>query len=768
MDLDGKQIIVPVNATRIMQLAGGPQMIQAVPQEYYLSASVLRAIEERKGQDLDFIISAYLPVRVVPLSESNDYAFIDLLGFTSSSISIFQSNILDTLHKIDGIKTKDEVLQFLHESSKSLQTVLEDKSFTVPGLVTEPLVTLISKLTDWPKKDILEQYSLILPPLITDSDQTEYTTHLRATSDIFSKLYDTGDRVRSSIESVILSLIADYESGLIKNMERLDQRITVLEDDVLNLESRIAARDTPELQQTYELRKTALHRDISRRDEYQRKQDDYSGQLLKGKEDLFTLLDEIMPKIDSMGTAFQSYRSSISIDLDNTVETILLIPFIFIGYSKKGRLRIDVETPSILEESGDKVSLRKDFVDPFVIASTEFETYIKWLEERANQDVTFRKMISEKASHYNLLSITQTRKLILDGAKLLLADGFAKESVIEELEQFLKEIPEHKMKGTSKSTKTVTFSSGETTQCKVIFHISDETGQPIDQATIDLGLLSFESDERGRIQVSLPKSHYEGQIEAEGYYPRTFDFSLVSTDDIVIPITLSPLSHEEKLAESLDLLIERAKRIDLVRSRLGAAFKNHGATLLKIPAYRSTLTELLRELGHDPETWISRAKTESGMVKRLLTRNEREDGIVRDILHLATKSKQTGGIMLLSELLVHLDIKGWETTPEETERALTDMIKDGLLQGISNLENGTRLVTFIPVALTDDPQKILSIASQHDGNLTIETAVVALGWSEERVRNALDLLVSTGVAKLQKSYSKSTQYWFPGFRSRKK
>ena len=68
----------------------------------------------------------------------------------------------------------------------------------------------------------------------------------------------------------------------------------------------------------------------------------------------------------------------------------------------------------------------------------------------------------------------------------------------------------------------------------------------------------------------------------------------------------------------------------------------------------------------------------------------------------------------------------------------------------------------------DDPQKILSLASQHDGNLTIETIVVALGWTDERVRNALDLLVSTGVAKVQKSYSKSTQYWFPGFRSRKK
>ena len=123
--------------------------------------------------------------------------------------------------------------------------------------------------------------------------------------------------------------------------------------------------------------------------------------------------------------------------------------------------------------------------------------------------------------------------------------------------------------------------------------------------------------------------------------------------------------------------------------------------------------------------------------------------------------------MLLSELLVRLDSKGWETTSDEVETILGNMAKDGLLQGLSQLDNGIGLVTFLPVGLTDDPQEILSYASQNDGQVTIENAVISLGWTEERVKNALDLLVSKGVAKIQKSYSKSTQYWFPGFRSSK-
>ena len=63
---------------------------------------------------------------------------------------------------------------------------------------------------------------------------------------------------------------------------------------------------------------------------------------------------------------------------------------------------------------------------------------------------------------------------------------------------------------------------------------------------------------------------------------------------------------------------------------------------------------------------------------------------------------------------------------------------------------------------------ILDLASQREGKLTIEDAVIGLGWNEERVRNALNLLINNGVTKEQRSYSKSTQYFFPGLIGRKK
>jgi hypothetical protein len=155
------------------------------------------------------------------------------------------------------------------------------------------------------------------------------------------------------------------------------------------------------------------------------------------------------------------------------------------------------------------------------------------------------------------------------------------------------------------------------------------------------------------------------------------------------------------------------------------------------------------------------------MVKGLLKRDDRIDGIRRDILRMAEESRDSGGIMLFSELLVRLDNIGWATKPDETEDIIKEMSKEGLIEGLSTLESGAVLVNFIPVSLTDDPQQLMSLAADGDGSLTIEAAIVKLGWTEERVKNALELLVAEGIAKMQKSYSKSTQFWFPGLRGKK-
>ena len=334
--------------------------------------------------------------------------------------------------------------------------------------------------------------------------------------------------------------------------------------------------------------------------------------------------------------------------------------------------------------------------------------------------------------------------------------------MVDELESALTLHPEMSL---PKGMRIPTYSDEDL--CRVRIHVYDDADQPVEHATIDLGIQSLISNNRGLVKTSLPLSRYTGTVSAAGYKDQSIEFTLATSSDTVIPIRLVPLPAEERMKLMLEELVGRAERIDSVRERLWEAFEEHGGTLLGIPSYRSALKELLTELGYDPETWIAQANKRKGMVKRLLKRDDRTDGIRRDILKLAEDSKRSGGIMLLSDLLVKLDDKGWETVPDEIQSILDDMRKDGLIQGVTKMKSGARFVQFVPVALTEDPNQILEIAAENNGSLTIEDAVLQLGWTEERIKNALGLLVSRGVAKMQKTYSSGVKYWFPGLRGKK-
>jgi len=442
-----------------------------------------------------------------------------------------------------------------------------------------------------------------------------------------------------------------------------------------------------------------------------------------------------------------------------------MIPFIMVGFSKKGRLRVVVYPPSYLSSIDQQVGRRRDYVHPLT-ANSGLSSITDELTRRANSDVGFRNFLRTSSKRNNLLAIGITRSLIREGGKSLQSDGLVKRNLLDEISGIISGFPESKKKP-MKPSKVSTLSGADAT-CFVRFHVHDDSGKPIEGALLELGAFLLRSDAGGVIKASLPKSRYEGVIRANDYHDKPLEFTLSSTSNLVIPVTLDPFSDEERLKIRLDKLMERARYIDEIRDGLRDAFLKQGRTLLSIPAYRSAFEELLTELGYEPESWIAEATKKKGMVKRLLKRDDRFEGLRRDILRLAQDSKESGGIMMFSEFLVRLDSLGWATKSKEIENIVTSMTKEGLIQGMTRLENGTRLVKFIPVELTRDPTQVLGLAAKRDGRLTIEDVVVDLGWTEERVTNALDLLAENGVAKVQRSYSKSTIYWFPGFRGRRK
>jgi hypothetical protein len=521
-----------------------------------------------------------------------------------------------------------------------------------------------------------------------------------------------------------------------------------------------------EIKKTLAARKSALERDVTRRDDILSNIQGASRNLLIERDNLSAEFQAATKTIHDQLSSIIDMSVPISPETVGDKGVLILLPFFLAGFSKKGQLQIEIYPISQLVTNGEKVSRRRDYIDGFTSPSRTIDAIASLLSERANNDVSLRKFIRDSSQNFNLLAVKQSREHIMTGAESLMGDGLVKRPLVDELRALISGTPEVKIKKRVKRRVTPLVADGSL--CRVRFHIQDEAGHPLEGAELELGALSAKSDSKGTIVVSIPMSSYEGVVRAPGYIEKPVEFTLTSLSDVVIPIMVNSLSHEEQLAARLDELVDRSRRLDMIRERLWEAFETQGSTLLGIPAYRTALVELLAELGYEPESWIAEAKKKSGMVKRLLKRDDRTDGLRRDVLRMAEESKKFGGIMLFSELLVRLDDAGWGTHAGEIEDIIEDMTKEGLIQGLSTIEGGALLVEFVPVALTDDPQEILSLAATKDGLLSIEDAVVGLGWKEERVRNALELLVRNGVAKEQRSYSKSTQYWFPGLRGGKK
>ncbi|MFW9806396.1 MAG: hypothetical protein ACFFFK_06665 [Candidatus Thorarchaeota archaeon] len=752
-------------------------MEQAVPEDYVVAGMVLRALERRDGRELEFILKCFLPIAIADSPFENRSYLFELLGLTSETIISHQRfNTTSIIEEFES-STDPKILFKCVKTARDLVSSLRvTERSTLLGLMSGLMARGIAQILERPLRNQIESYEVILSGLLKHKDFQKSIELLQETAATLSSVEDTVTHLIELITKKVESTVERSESESAPTLQRLQLRIESLHHQIESLESELkmveASTSTTkkerlaEIRKTLAARQTAIERDISRRDDILSKVQRSSRDLLVERDNLSaefqaatkTILDQLSMILDM----------SVPVTTQNAGEkgALVLLPFFLAGFSKKGQLQIEIYPVSQMITNGEKVSRRRDFVDGFSSPSRALEALTSLLLERANNDVTLRKFIRESSQDSNLLAVKESRELILVGADSLLGDGLVKQPLIDELRNIISGIPEVTIK--KRAARRVTPLVVDGSLCRVRFQIQDEAGRPVEGADLELGSIEAKSDSKGTIVVSIPVSKHDGVVRAVGFFDKPVEFTLTSSSDAAIPIMLNSLSHEEQIAARLDGLVERSRRLDMIRERLWEAFETQGSTLLGIPAYRTALVELLSELGYEPEAWIAEAKIKSGMVKRLLKRDDRTDGLRRDILRLAEESKKFGGIMLFSELLVRLDNAGWGTHADEIEDIIEDMTKEGLVQGLSTIEGGALLVEFVPVALTDDPQAILSLAAKSEGRLSIEDAVVGLGWTEERVKNALELLVKNGVAKEQRSYSKSTQYWFPGLRGGKK
>ncbi len=761
--------VVPATAVRVIDILGGTPIEQAIPEDYTLAAVVLDALESKNNGELQFVLKCYLPVRMAVLGRSGRVALKERMGLVSATVEIPEIRELDSVaERASSVTDIDAGLSLIDDAAMLLDEIARFEVITVPGLLSSGAAAAVSRLTRWPSRDAEEPYAIVLPEVI-ESNTTEKALSRIAFWAEHLHIDRSAEVMVNELEERLRELLSTSGGSTDSRIARLNERIARLQREVEYLESRLHSLDTlekrsairDEIEAQLEARRRALLRDKERRRQMIASSTTLSKQIEEHTARLHDALRRAQQRAQELRQTIESV-SVPSVTSDTDVGLTILVPFVITGYSRKGVLGVRVFPPLRFEDPEGRVGRRRDFVNPFRPADAALSDLASRLETRIDKDVALMKLLHDSARGSNILTLSVTRRLLTEGLNLLRADGLVKRSAIDRVHDVLSRFPEQEIVLTGKAI--VSPAAG---MCNVRFQVTDMEGRPVSGATINLGAVVAASGKDGTADLALPRSTYSGFVTASGYRDQPIEFTLRSGGDFVVPVVLVSLPPEERLAKALEELESRAERIAEIRERLSTAFLKHGDMLLDSPTHRATLYELLRELGHDPEEWVSEARRKREMITRLLSGELEEKDLKRAILRIGDSARDLGGIMLLSDVLVRLDREGWVVKPKDVERVLKSMAREGLIEGVSRLDDGAKIVRFVPVALTDDPKRVLTLAAQNNGVLAVEDVVLALGWSEQRAMNVLGLLVERGLAREDTRYSSGTRYWFPGLRKKR-
>ena len=422
MDSLTRQLIVPVMATRVTRLADGQPVKQAVPEDYALAAILINALTTKDDNDIEFVLKTYLPIRVVPSTLSSGCFLIEYQGTSSASLVSHQEiDFGDLLERVKHSHSSSELLDCISDCLLVVDTVSGAISQEHLGVLSGPLAACVSQMLEWPTKERLEEYALILPKQLKDSDVEKCAEALQETFRVLRNVGAALSHVDEEIESQMRNIVSEKESQTSTIITRLNQRVDVLRKEVANLESRIeqmTARGSSigkrspkkkEIETTLKGRKKALKRDITRREEILTQNQETFRNLLIQQEELHSRTVSARSRIENqrrlLHETFLVACSGVGPDKEGVT---LMIPFIIVGFSRKGRLRVVVYPPSYLLSNDQQVGRRRDYVHPLA-ANSGLSTITDELTRRANSDVGFRNFLRTSSKKNNLLTIGITR-----------------------------------------------------------------------------------------------------------------------------------------------------------------------------------------------------------------------------------------------------------------------------------------------------------------------------------------------------------------------
>ncbi len=186
--------------------------------------------------------------------------------------------------------------------------------------------------------------------------------------------------------------------------------------------------------------------------------------------------------------------------------------------------------------------------------------------------------------------------------------------------------------------------------------------------------------------------------------------------------------------------------------------KDHGAVLIRVYHENGVHAEEYAE-----ELQMNIRKLHAGLKKKHSSK-EIANQVQIYVLMKGADLKEVAEVQLPMASLysdILQDYPDWNLSMKKFVKIVKKMAKNGLISEVQKLSTGFYMVLFHPLELTEDPSRLLQFAKT-TGVLTKEEVMTKLGWTEFRVKEALDFLVERKMAKMDKSYRLGTRFYFMG------
>ena len=216
----------------------------------------------------------------------------------------------------------------------------------------------------------------------------------------------------------------------------------------------------------------------------------------------------------------------------------------------------------------------------------------------------------------------------------------------------------------------------------------------------------------------------------------------------------------ELMIKELEQMINN---IGEVKKQLKKFEKKYGDKISDNKEYYEKLAILREELGLPTEIGRYDWK-EVPTLKDKLTGKGFYDILANEILELGQKlTPNNGGIIAIGELFTQLNKNrpGRMVSIDDMYRSIDKLINSQLVPPYRILDSGVKILEFTTVEFSTDHDIILNYASR-EGFVTKEILLMKTDWTEERIDRSLKFFEDHGIARVDRSYSEGTKYWFPG------